>query len=247
MSGVEEKIESKITKPEKTVVERIKTGVPGMDEVIHGGFVPGSVVMLSGNTGAGKTIFALQFLYEGAIKYGEPGLYITTQNNVEDVRKYAKTIGLDIEALEKKNLLILESINPNYPQILLKIVEPLLRKKKFSRLVIDSATIIEYYIKDIFKVKNVFYKLFSILRNSPGSSIIVSEMGLHGDTITLSVAGIEFLADAVIALHRKQKKGAEFTRGIEIVKIRQSDHTKMIHPYTITKKGIKVFPDEKWF
>jgi KaiC/GvpD/RAD55 family RecA-like ATPase len=72
-------------------------------------------------------------------------------------------------------------------------------------------------------------------------------MGFEQGNVTLSVAGIEFLADVVIALHRKQKKGAEFTRGIEIVKMRQSDHTKMIHPYTISGDGVKIFPDEKWF
>jgi circadian clock protein KaiC len=203
--------------------------------------------MLSGSTGAGKTIMALQFLYEGAVQYNEPGLYITTQNDVDDIRNYARNLGFEIDDLEKKGLLTLESINPNYPQIILKIVEPLVKKKKFARLVIDSATIIEYYIKDVFKVKNVFYKLFNVLRKSPSASIIVSEMGFAEGNVTLSVAGIEFLADTVIALHRKQKKGAEFTRGIEIVKMRQSEHTKMIHPYTISAKGVEIFPDEKWF
>ncbi len=245
--SVEDNIKKKISKDNDTS-KRIKTGIPGFDDISEGGFVPGSVVMLSGYTGAGKTLMALQFLYEGAVKYGEPGLYITTQNDVSDIRNYAHSIGLDIEELEKKNLLVLESVNPNYPQVILKLVEPLVRKKTFSRLVIDSATIVEYYIKDTFRVKNVFYKLFNMLRKSSGASIVISEMGGYeeGNT-TLSLAGIEFLADTVIALYRKQKKGSEFTRGIEIIKMRQSDHSKMIHPYTISVKGVKIFPEEKWF
>jgi len=132
---------------------------------------------------------------------------------------------------------------------MLEIIEPLVKKSAFERFVIDSVTIMEYYIKDIFKTKNIFYQLFTTLRKTNGASIIISEMSKTNDDVNLELSrtGIEFLADQVVALHKKHNKGSEFSRGIEIVKMRSSTHTKMIHPYIITSKGVRVFPQEKWF
>ena len=67
-------------------VERVKTGIIGLDEKIGGGFVKGSVNLISGRTGTGKTTFCMSFLYEGAKNF-EPGVYVTTEENEDDIKK----------------------------------------------------------------------------------------------------------------------------------------------------------------
>ena len=58
---------------------RIPTAIPGLDELIEGGFIENDVILLTGGPGAGKSTFGVQFLYEGIVKYNEPGLYVTLE------------------------------------------------------------------------------------------------------------------------------------------------------------------------
>ncbi|HIP74098.1 MAG TPA: ATPase, partial [Euryarchaeota archaeon] len=55
-------------------MRRVPTGIPGLDNLIQGGFPSGSTILLSGGAGTGKTIFALQYIYSGAALYNEPGV-----------------------------------------------------------------------------------------------------------------------------------------------------------------------------
>ena len=68
-------------------MERLKTGITGLDEKTEGGFVKGSIILAVGKTGTGKTQFCSSFIYAGALK-GEPGLYITTEERSEDIKEY---------------------------------------------------------------------------------------------------------------------------------------------------------------
>ncbi|MEM2046919.1 MAG: ATPase domain-containing protein, partial [Candidatus Jordarchaeales archaeon] len=56
--------------------ETVKSGVNGLDDLFGGGFDPGSVILLSGPPGSGKSVMSAQFIYNGAVKYGEAGLYV---------------------------------------------------------------------------------------------------------------------------------------------------------------------------
>ena len=62
---------------------RIKTGIKGLDDLVGGGFVEGSTILLSGDAGSGKTIFGLQYLFNGASKYDEPGVLVTLESRPE--------------------------------------------------------------------------------------------------------------------------------------------------------------------
>ncbi len=65
------------------MIERVPTGVQGLDDLIEGGFPKNSIVIISGEPGTGKTTFALQFIYEG-VKKGEPGVFITFEEKVNE-------------------------------------------------------------------------------------------------------------------------------------------------------------------
>jgi len=68
------------------MIERVKTGVPGLDRLIAGGFVKGSANLVSGGTGTGKTTFCVQFLLEG-LRNNEPCVYLTMEEDPRDIKE----------------------------------------------------------------------------------------------------------------------------------------------------------------
>ena len=66
-------------------MERVKTGIPGFDDLVQGGFPKGASILVSGGTGSGKSIFAMQFIYNGAKQFNEPGLYVTLETNLKNI------------------------------------------------------------------------------------------------------------------------------------------------------------------
>ena len=125
-------------------IEKLKTGIPGFDAVLKGGLRKGTSFLVAGQPGAGKTILAIQFIVEGA-KLGEPGLYITSEETVDDVRQYATNLGLNIEEYEKKGLVTIVQ-QPILAKKIVSIATPLdlIKKKKVKRVVLDSITLFEY-------------------------------------------------------------------------------------------------------
>src|SRR3989475_10932386 len=84
---------------------RVATGVPGLDDLLEGGFPTGSLITLAGRPGTGKTIFASQFLYQGARERGEPGMYVSMLEGRKAYFRNMNRLGLDLLPLEKKDLL----------------------------------------------------------------------------------------------------------------------------------------------
>ena len=85
------------------ILKRIKTGIPGLDGLMEGGFIQGSVNMVTGSTGTGKTIIGTQFLWHGLQK-GETGVYITLEEDPTDIKEDVRSFNWDIGKYEKKGL-----------------------------------------------------------------------------------------------------------------------------------------------
>ncbi|MCD6399073.1 MAG: KaiC domain-containing protein, partial [Candidatus Aenigmarchaeota archaeon] len=92
-------------------IERIKTGITGLDKLIDGGFVKGSSVLVTGAAGTGKTIFCCQFLWEG-LKNGENCMYITFEELPEEIKGDAAVFGWDFDKYEKNGKLIISYRDP---------------------------------------------------------------------------------------------------------------------------------------
>ena len=89
--------------------ERVPTGIAGLDPLLQGGFPKGRSILVTGEPGTGKTIFALQFLYSG-LKHGENGVFVTTDEAPMDVIEQAASLGWDLEPhIQKKTLAILNA------------------------------------------------------------------------------------------------------------------------------------------
>jgi len=236
-------------------MERLNSGVEGLDEKMQGGFVENSVNLITGKTGTGKTAFCASFLYAGT-KKNEIGVYVTTEEPESDIKADIKSMfNWDIDDLEKKNLikfLVLEPVIPvNFDKDeemgrILKIyvydlysrIEEIVKKNNAKRLVIDSSTIIEMFIRDDYLRRVALMKLIGDLKKL-GITTIVTGTVPEG-TDMLSISGIiEFFVDSVVKLEF-MPVAEEFKRTLTIRKMRRTDHSIFIHPFEITKNGLKI-------
>ena len=236
-------------------MERLSSGVIDLDEKMQGGFVKNSVNLVTGRTGTGKTAFCASFLYSGAQK-NEPGVYVTTEEPEEDIKEDIKSMfSWNIDELENKkliNFLVLEPVIPvNFDREeemsrILKIyvydlyekIEKLVKKTKAKRLVIDSTTIIEMFIKDDYLRRVALMKLVNDLKKLGITTIVTGSVPEGTDLLSMSGI-IEFFVDSVIKLEFLPV-AEEFKRTLTIRKMRRTDHSIFIHPFEITKDGLKI-------
>ncbi len=237
------------------MVDRISSGVIGLDDKIQGGFVLNSVNFVTGKTGTGKTAFASSFLYEGASN-GEPGLYVTTEEGENDLIEDVKAMfGWDIQSLVNEGVITYLSIKPVIPSKAAgeedlsrltrlyifdlgeKIAEAI-TSKKIKRLVLDSVSIIEMFIKDEYLRKVAIMQLTDKLKELKVTSLLTGT--IPEESQALSSSGVvEFVADSVVKLDFVPVS-EEFKRTLTVRKMRRTNHSILIHPFEIAREGVKV-------
>ena len=219
-------------------MEREKTFIAGLDELIDGGIPDGDVVLLSGTCGAGKTIFGLQFLCMS----DQPGIYVSFEEDIEKLKGTALMLGWDVDALEKNNKIRFLKYDPFKIEDVFDIVENNIREIGAKRIVVDSISALGVYEKDPAELRRMILQISSMLRKNSCTSILISEV-MPG-TSRLSRFGVEeFVSDGVILLHNLSI-GGEYRRALSIWKMRSTEHSKKIHPYKISSKGFTVYPED---
>src|SRR3989441_5598891 len=135
--------EKVIVRPALDLDARTSTGIPGLDDMLEGGFPVGSLITLAGRPGTGKTIFGSQFLYQGARDAAEPGMYVSMLEGRKAYFRNMARLGLDLPPLEKKNLFRFLEMPTLSAEGLPAIWEEIVRnidEAGVVRLVIDSLT-----------------------------------------------------------------------------------------------------------
>jgi len=200
---------------------RITSGIPGLDKLIEGGFKKNSVNLVAGDPGAGKTIFAIQFLIEGC-KKEEPGIYITFEEKKEKLYENTLAFGFDLNKYEKQGKFrFLEYTPEQVKKVLIEgggLVEILIEKIKAKRIVIDSITSFSLLYENELIKKEAALALFDLINKWNCTAVLTSQTK-SADHETVMDAALEFEVDGIILLYHSKKKG-ERIRAIEILKMR---------------------------
>ena len=222
-------------------MERVKSGIPGLDDLVEGGFPKGASILVSGGAGTCKTIIGMQFIYNGAMDYGEPGLYVTVETNLKNIVWNMEGFNWDIRKLQEKNLMRVYRLQFDVTKDLaeqisvqLDTITSIVKQMKAKRLVIDSTTAFGIWIDDMGKLRNTLFTFTDAIKDLGCTTLLTAET--KGGKMDFSAFGIEeFITDGVIALYFTPPN-----RSIFIRKMRGTAHSKRIHPFEITKKGVEV-------
>lgn len=235
--------------------ECLKSGIPGLDKMCSGGIPRGNNVLISGPCGSGKSTMAMQFIYNGAKKYNEPGVYFTLEETVERVYKDSLNFGWDLKSMKNIEVTggpfikLSSYIDERKAKVddILSEMKDIIENNNAQRVAIDSLNLFTMLFEDSLQQRKSLIKLCNGLADLECTSFMTCE-AREGRTYVseLSLNGIEeYVADGVIVLYYVNN-GYYFIQGVTIRKMRGSEHDKVIRPLSIEKNmGIVIKADEE--
>jgi circadian clock protein KaiC len=224
------------------------TGISGFDEITRGGLPAGRPTLVCGSAGAGKTLFAMEFLVRGATLYNEPGVFMSFEETDEELATNVASLGFDLADLIAQKKLALDYVfierseieetgEYNLEGLFLRLglaIDSIGAK----RVVLDTLETLFSALPNEAIIRAELRRLFRWLKEKGVTAVITCERG-EG---TLTRYGLEeYVADCVILLdHRVQNQIS--TRRLRIVKYRGTSHGTNEYPFLIDEKGFSVLP-----
>ncbi|MEM2047237.1 MAG: ATPase domain-containing protein [Candidatus Jordarchaeales archaeon] len=232
--------------------ERTPTGIRGFDELVRGGLFKGATYLLSGVSGAGKSIFCLEFLYHGAAEFDEPGLYVSLEEHLDSILRNARNFKWNLKSLIDRQMLVLLdlsvvavgekalSLNTDVFALdgLYATMESVVKEGGIKRVVLDPISVLFLQYGNVGVVRRELNVISGMLKRHGCTSIFVTETEYGKPSITRF--GVEeFMADGVFLLYW-EPEGDKRSRYIEIYKMRGSPHYEGKKRFSITDSGIVI-------
>lgn len=239
------------------MAQKTKSGLPGLDEALHGGFPVGSVILISGGPGTGKSILMNQFLFRGATELNEPGVLVSMEESIASTIRNMKQFGWNLEELVETGLLALVDaspmiqnerivLKPEHPVLgreefnmesLLSLIHREIRRVKAKRVAIDSLSTLTLQHSDLFRIRHDLLNMVRSIRMSQATCLVAVESPSDNHIGRFDVEG--FLVDGVITL-KLTSQGHVRIRTIEITKMRGTSHQMNPLLLMIGENGIQV-------
>ena len=235
-------------KQQLTLLPKSPTGIPGMDEITGGGLPKGRPTLIAGSAGCGKTLFAMEFLVNGAIEFGEPGVFVAFEENAEELAQNVASLGFDLKELIRTKKLIIDYIRVDRGEIEETgdyDLEGLFIRLGYAidsigakRVALDTIEVLFAALSNEGILRAELQRLFRWLKDKGVSAVITAE---RGDGTMTRFGLEEYVADCVILLDHRVTEQVS-TRRLRIVKYRGSLHGTNEYPFLIGKNGISVLP-----
>jgi circadian clock protein KaiC len=226
-------------KGQRSSDKKLSLGIPGLDKMFFGGVYELSTTLVTGASGAGKTVSGMHFILEGARK-GEKGLLIAFEESDEQLYRNAESFGQDLRKYVKDGTVRLYTSLPEElkPEEHFKRIREIVEEKEVKRFVIDSLSALErIYPPDRFREFTV--GLNTYLKGKGVTSIMTNTTSSLLDVTTITETHLSTATDNIIVLKYLELDG-EMKRALIVIKSRGSDHDKNLREITIDSGGMSI-------
>jgi circadian clock protein KaiC len=224
-------------------MERIKTGIPGLDEMLQGGFLPQTANLVEGAPGTGKTTLGMQFIYHGIVACGEPGLILTFEEFPQQYYNDAANFGWDFRQMERERKLRVVMTSPEVTKADLEQVggriEKLVQEIGAKRILVDSLSHFERLSEDPTQLRSIVFSFANALKREGLTAVLTRENTALLGEAEGSDDALAFLVDSY-SLLRYVEIESTICKALLILKMRGSNHDKGIRQFEITSRGIEV-------
>jgi circadian clock protein KaiC len=229
-------------------LQKVPTGIVGLDELTRGGLPAGRPTLVCGGPGCGKTLFATTFLVRGAIDHGEPGLLVSFDERIDDLGVNVASLGFDLPNLKERGLLATDYVKIERQEMhetgeydleaLFIRLDHAVKSVGARRVVLDTIDTLFAGIPNEAVVRSELRRMFDWLKDRKLTTVITAERG-EG---SLTRNGIEeYVSDCVILLDHRIIDDLS-TRRLRVVKYRGTSHGTNEYPFLIDAQGITVVP-----
>lgn len=229
----------------KTVkLKRVPTGIEKLDDLIEGGFIRNSLILVAGHPGSGKSTLAAQYIYAGATNYGENGVYACFSETKKTLIENWNRFGWDFERLElegKVSVLDLSVVRESGIQGNVDKILEEINSNRAKRLVIDSFTAMSLAMEAPRDIRFLLRLVYKFIQEINCTTLVVADTQWGTNIIGSGVE--EFIADGIILLEIYFGNDGGLKRRLKILKMRGTKHTKKAHFYKITSdRGLVISP-----
>lgn len=231
------------------VIDRCPTGIVGYDKLCQGGFVRNSDNLVIGGPGSGKSIFLLQFLWNGLTKYNENGLYISFEPDILETLEDAKSFGWDFTVPSAEGRIKFMRFAPQTSiKELTHELKKVITRNNIRRICFDPVSILALNQTDQGKVRETIFELSSLMKRMKVTTLYADE-SLEGESMQSVIEGewtktdiLRFLSDSVTILYETGIAG-KGERAIRIMKMRRTKHKRTPVGMNILNSGIEILGD----
>ena len=223
-------------------MQRVKTGIKELDEMLHGGFLPQTANLVEGAPGTGKTTLGMQFIYNGITQYDEPGLILTFEEFPQQYYRDAASFGWDFKQLEQEGKLKVIMTSPEISRLDLEnvggMIETMANEIGARRVLVDSLSHFQKLTEDPVELRQIQYSFINALKREGLTALLTKESdAILGEAY--SDESVAFVADSYLMLRYVEIESA-IQKALLVLKLRGSDHAKDIRQFQIKAHGIEV-------
>jgi circadian clock protein KaiC len=229
-------------------LKKVATGIAGFDEITLGGLPQGRPSLICGYAGCGKTLFAMSFLVNGAVQFGEPGVFMSFEERTQDLIDNVGSLDYDLQALVDQKLLAIDHVYVDSSEIeetgeydlegLFVRLGYAIDSIGAKRVVLDTIEALFSSFQDAAALRAELRRLFYWLKERGVTAVVTGE---RGEGLLTRFGIEEYVSDCVILLDNRVVEQIT-TRRLRVIKYRGSSHGTNEYPFFIDEQGLTVMP-----